>query len=197
MPHGPDHAAAALGVARLLDDDQAETAGAEAAAESNSPWTARDGFQLGGTRSIIVPILIDGHSADAAVSYGKDGMSVIVDGAMPAADAKVFEAEGEAYVLRGGYQTRVRLKDMSAATAEAEAGDGVLKAPMHGKVSQLFVGAGDAVAGGQRLAVIEAMKMEHTLRAPFAGVVADVAVGAGTQVVEGAQIMVVERSAEE
>jgi len=197
VPHGPDHAAAALGVARLLDDDQAETAGAEAAAEPNSPWTARDGFQLGGTRSVVVPILIDGHSADAAVSYGRAGISVIVDGAMPAADAKVFEAEGEAYVLRGGRQTRVRLKDMSAATAEAEAGDGVLKAPMHGKVLQLFVGAGDAVAGGQRLAVIEAMKMEHTLRAPFAGVVADVAVGAGTQVVEGAQIMVIERSAEE
>ena len=109
-----------LGVARLLDDDQAETAGAEAAAEPNSPWAARDGFQLGGTRSVIVPILIDGHSADAAVSYGKDGMSVIVDGATPAADAKVFEAEGEAYVLRRGRQTRVRLKDMSAATAEAE-----------------------------------------------------------------------------
>lgn len=91
-------------------------------------------------------------------------------------------------------ETRVRLKDMSAATADAEAGDGVLKAPMHGKVLQLFVGAGEAVASGQRLAVIEAMKMEHTLRAPFAGIVADVAVGAGTQVVEGAQIMVIERS---
>ena len=197
VPHDPDHAAAALGVARLLDDDQAETAGAEAAAEPNSPWTARDGFQLGGTRSVVVPILIDGHSADAAVGYGKGGMSVIVDGATSATDAKVFEAEGEAYVLRRGRQTRVRLKDFAAATADAEAGDGVLKAPMHGKVLQLFVGTGDAVAGGQRLAVIEAMKMEHTLRAPFAGVVADVAVGAGTQVVEGAQIMVIERSAEE
>jgi 3-methylcrotonyl-CoA carboxylase alpha subunit len=197
VPHGPDHAAAALGVVRLLDDDQAETAGAEAVAEPNSPWTARDGFQLGGTRSVVVPILIDGHSADAAVSYGKGGMSVIVDGATSATDAKVFEADGEAYVLRRGRQTRVRLKDMSAATADAEAGDGVLKAPMHGKVLQLFVGTGDAVAGGQRLAVIEAMKMEHTLRAPFAGVVADVAVGAGTQVVEGAQIMVIERSAVE
>jgi 3-methylcrotonyl-CoA carboxylase alpha subunit len=194
VPHGPDHAAAALGVVRLLDDDQAETAGAEAVAEPNSPWTARDGFQLGGTRSVVVPILIDGHSADAAVSYGKGGMSVIVDGATSATDAKVFEADGEAYVLRRGRQTRVRLKDMSAATADAEAGDGVLKAPMHGKVLQLFVGAGDAVAGGQRLAVIEAMKMEHTLRAPFAGIVADVAIGAGTQVVEGAQIMVIQRS---
>jgi 3-methylcrotonyl-CoA carboxylase alpha subunit len=169
----------------------------EAAAEPNSPWATRDGFQLSGKRSVIVPILLDGQSVDAAVSYGKDGMSVIVGGAAPAADAKVFEADDEAYVLRHGRQTRVRLKDVSATTAEAGAGDGVVKAPMHGKVLQLFVDAGDAVASGQRLAVIEAMKMEHTLRAPFAGVVADIAVGAGTQVVEGAKIMVIERSAAE
>ena len=180
-----------------IDDEQSQTASAEEAAEPNSPWAARDGFQLSGKRSVMVPILIDGRNAQAAVSYGKDGMSVIVDGATPAADATVFEADDEAYVLRRGRQTRVRLKDMSAAAAEAGAGDGVVKAPMHGKVLQLFVGAGDAVAGGQRLAVIEAMKMEHTLRAPFAGVVANVAVGAGTQVVEGAQIMVIERSAAE
>jgi biotin carboxyl carrier protein len=50
------------------------------------------------------------------------------------------------------------------------------------------------VAAGQRLAVIEAMKMEHTLRAPFAGTVTEVPVGAGQQVVEGAQIMVIEPS---
>jgi biotin carboxyl carrier protein len=66
---------------------------------------------------------------------------------------------------------------------------------MHGRVLELLVGVGDPVAGGQRLAVIEAMKMEHTLRAPFAGVVVEVAVGAGAQVVEGAQIMVIERVA--
>ena len=79
---------------------------------------------------------------------------------------------------------------------QAGAGDGVVKAPMHGRVLELFVGSGESVHGGQRLAVIEAMKMEHTLRAPFAGVVVEVAVGAGAQVVEGAQIMVIERVAE-
>jgi 3-methylcrotonyl-CoA carboxylase alpha subunit len=145
----------------------------------------------------MLPILIDGQTADVAVSYGENGMNVVVEGAGPAADARVFEADDEAYVLRRGRQTRVRRKDMSVAAAEAGAGDGAVKAPMHGKVQQLFVGAGEAVAGGQRLAVIEAMKMEHTLRAPFAGVVASVAVGAGAQVVEGAQIMVIEQSAAE
>jgi 3-methylcrotonyl-CoA carboxylase alpha subunit len=104
----------------------------------------------------------------------------------------VFEVGGEAYVLRHGRQTRVHVKDFSAISAGESSGDGVIKAPMHGKVLEILVQAGDRVAAGQRLAVIEAMKMEHTLRAPFAGLVTDVAIAAGTQVVEGAQIMLLE-----
>ena len=198
VPHDPDRAAAALGIVTLLrrESGRAGTPSAEESAESNSPWAGRDGFQLGGERAITIPILVDGEGADATVRYGRDGMNVVIDGAAPAADAKVFGADEDVFVLRRGRQTRVRLKDVSAAAAEAGGGDGAIRAPMHGKVLELFVGTGDAVAGGQRLAVIEAMKMEHTLRAPFAGVVADVLVGAGAQVVEGAKIMVIERTAE-
>jgi len=112
----------------------------------------------------------------------------------PAADAKAFAAGQDVYVLRHGRQTRLRLKDVAVAAAEAGGGDGVVKAPMHGRVLELFVAVGDSVAGGQRLAVIEAMKMEHTLRAPFAGTVRQVAAIAGAQVVEGGEIVVIERS---
>ena len=197
VPHEPDHAAAALGVMHLLDGDDAEKAAPESTAEPYSPWAARDGFQLSGARRVVVPILVDGQGAEAAVSYGKNGISVLVGGATPATDARVFVAGDEAYILRHGRQTRARFKDVSEASAQAGAGDGSVKAPMHGKVLELFVGAGEAVAGGQRVAVLEAMKMEHTLRAPFAGTVASVAVVVGTQVVEGAQIMMIERSAAE
>ena len=48
-------------------------------------------------------------------------------------------------------------------------GDGLIKAPMHGKVLALLVAEGDSVVKGQRLAIIEAMKMEHALTAPHAG----------------------------
>ena len=138
VAHAPDHAAAAAGVAQLLRDGA--LSGERPMREARSPWDLRDGFQLGGTRLIAVPIVIEGESADAAVTYGKDGMNVAVDGAVPAADAKVFEAHDEAFVLRGGRQTRVRLKDFSPPLREAGGGDGVIKAPMHGKVLELFVG---------------------------------------------------------
>ena len=148
-------------------------------------------------RRVALPILVDGQSADAAVIYGNDGMSVAVDGVAPATEAKAFLAGDEAYILHHGRQTRVRFKDLSEATAKAGAGDGSVKAPMHGKVLELFVCAGEAVAAGQRVAVLEAMKMEHTLRAPFAGTVGEIPVAVGAQVVEGARIMMIERTAAE
>jgi len=196
VPHGPDYAAAALGVAHLLGDGTARAAApeAEGSGEEISPWAARDGFQLGGSRSIAVPIVVDGENADATVTYGASGVDIAVGGKAPATDARVFARGEEVYVLRHGRQTRVRLQDLSVAVAEGGAGDGVVKAPMHGRVLELFVQKGASVAGCQQLAVIEAMKMEHTLRAPFAGIVAEVAVGAGAQVVEGAPIMVIERA---
>ena len=40
---------------------------------------------------------------------------------------------------------------------------------MHGKVLAVLVAEGDKVEKGQRLAIIEAMKMEHALTAPRAG----------------------------
>ena len=197
VPQKRDLAAAALGIAHLLaapsvndtaplDDD---------ALDSTSPWAARDGFQLGGVRSIAVPILVDGEEESATVSYGKDGPRVAIDNVEPAADGKVFPAGPVAegvYVLRRGRQTRVQLKNVAVTAAEAGSSDGVVKAPMHGRVLELLANVGDAVSPGQRLAVIEAMKMEHTLRAPFAGVVMQVPVGIGVQVVEGAPIMVLE-----
>jgi 3-methylcrotonyl-CoA carboxylase alpha subunit len=197
VPHKADSAAAALGVVRLLGREAESEFGdapADEPAEAGSPWAASDGFQLGGTRSHALPVTIDGESAVATVTYGANGTRVAIEGAAPATDARVFEADDEAYVLRHGRQTRVCIKDFATATAEAGAGDGVIKAPMHGRVLAVDVAVGDRVAAGQRLAVIEAMKMEHTLRAPFAGTVTEVPVGAGQQVVEGEEIMVIEPS---
>jgi 3-methylcrotonyl-CoA carboxylase alpha subunit len=193
VPQPRDNAAAALGVAHLI---AAAPAGGEDLESPASPWNSHDGFQLGSVRSIAIPIVIDGENADATISYAKSGARVAVDGAAPATDGKVFAAGHEAYVLRGGRQTRVRIRDFAAPGAAASASDGVIKAPMHGKVLELLASAGDRVEFGQRLAVIEAMKMEHTLRAPFAGVVTQVSVRSGDQVVESAPVMVLEPARE-
>lgn len=61
-------------------------------------------------------------------------------------------------------------------------GDGAILSPMPGKVISVDVAAGQSVTKGQKLLVLEAMKMEHALTAPFDGVVAELNAVAGAQV---------------
>ncbi len=70
------------------------------------------------------------------------------------------------------------------------AGDGnVVNAPMPGLVKTVFAVAGQTVSAGDRLAVLEAMKMEHSLLAARDGVIAEVLVSDGAQVEAGAALV--------
>ncbi|MFC3571004.1 ATP-binding protein [Paracoccus simplex] len=70
-----------------------------------------------------------------------------------------------------------------------EAGGGLTLSPMPGLVKAVFVGAGQQVAAGDRLAILEAMKMEHTLTAARDGTVAEVLAAPGDQVEAGAALI--------
>ncbi|NRQ38083.1 biotin/lipoyl-binding protein [Nonomuraea sp. NN258] len=69
---------------------------------------------------------------------------------------------------------------------------GSLPAPMPGSVLRVEVEAGDRVAKGQPVVVLEAMKMEHQVAAPADGVVAAVHVEKGQQVEAGAVLAIIE-----
>jgi 3-methylcrotonyl-CoA carboxylase alpha subunit len=55
---------------------------------------------------------------------------------------------------------------------------------MPGLVKVVRAATGDAVAKGQPLLILEAMKMEHTITAPHDGTVAEIATE-GSQVTDG------------
>jgi len=65
----------------------------------------------------------------------------------------------------------------------------VIEAPMPGLLKSVHAVAGQSVAEGDRLAVLEAMKMEHMLLAVRDGVVAEVLAEAGDQVEAGAALV--------
>ena len=73
--------------------------------------------------------------------------------------------------------------------AGAETGGGLTLSPMPGLVKAVFVSAGQQVSAGDRLAILEAMKMEHTLTAARDGVVAEVLASPGDQVEAGAALI--------
>jgi biotin carboxyl carrier protein len=69
------------------------------------------------------------------------------------------------------------------------AGTASLNAPMPGRVVAIDVQAGQHVQAGQRLAVTEAMKMEHAVCAPHDGVVSDVLCAVGEAVAQGQPLL--------
>jgi len=83
-----------------------------------------------------------------------------------------------------------------AAAGEEAGGDGVVVAPMHGQLLEILVAEGDRVQRGDKLAVLEAMKMQHEILATVNGTVSAVLVTAGTQIAADARILEIEPDAE-
>ncbi len=79
-----------------------------------------------------------------------------------------------------------------AVSAEDAAGAGAVTAPMHGMLIELFAKEGDVVQKGDRLAVLEAMKMQHELIAEIDGKVAAVHATPGVQVAADTLLMEIE-----
>ncbi|SDX19737.1 ATP-binding protein [Roseicitreum antarcticum] len=123
-----------------------------------------------------------------AVAYGDAGLRV--DGAKVAAVAVRAGDEVTVFdpAVMGG-ATVFSVVDPLARAGAAGGDDSVVLAPMPGLVRDVLVAPGDRVVAGTRLAVLEAMKMEHTLVAARDGTVAEVLAGPGTQVEAGAALI--------
>jgi pyruvate carboxylase subunit B len=142
-------------------------------------------------------VVVDGvrHVAHAAPVAGTPLWRLELDGA---ASTVAIERTGPGQwqaLWRGStleveaLDERTRYIRSLAAAAKGPAGAGVLKAPMPGLVVRVPVEPGQAVAAGQGVVVLEAMKMENELKAPAAATVAKVHVQPG-QAVEKGQVLV-------
>jgi 3-methylcrotonyl-CoA carboxylase alpha subunit len=187
----------------------AHTLAAESASEDADPWSRRDGWRLHGGAHRRVELDVQGTHHALTLERLHDGASVMTLGrerraleSRPlGADRYDVTLAGERQVLTVyavGEKVAVFGRLGSAVVGEfdplAHAGDGAgvggrLTAPMPGKVVALLAQAGDKVAKGQALAVMEAMKMEHTLHAPRDGVVAELLYAVGDQVAEGGELL--------
>jgi len=197
-----DANAARLGAEPRPPDPRAVLAGAAALfappafGDAADPWGVVDSFELTAPRRVGFEVLVDGHVERLTTVETAFERSVLF------ADDRSVSAEGRplhvtrigdaAYVLSGGRQIRVERVDPmrgGAGLREAESGDVV--APMHGRVIAISIEDGGEVVVGQRLAVVEAMKMEHALLAPRAGRVEGLAAKVGDVVEQGQKLMTI------
>jgi len=116
----------------------------------------------------------------------------IIDGARVPAVVVRHDAGVSVFWGNGYHFTVIDPLDVAVEGAVAV---GRIVAPMPGLVKAVFVTPGQEVAQGDRLAVLEAMKMEHTLTAGRDGIVAEVLVAAGAQVAAGDALIVLEEQA--
>jgi 3-methylcrotonyl-CoA carboxylase alpha subunit len=192
VPAPTDLAVAATGALYLVQRDTEKLVLGQSvhAADVAGPWWADDGFQLVGRRETGLPVIVDGEPLRLTLVWDEQGP--FIDAGQDARDDRDFtivEADESVIVLDRGRQTRVALHDPFAVDLEHIDEGGSVKAPMHGKLIALFVQPGDRVEKGQRLAIVEAMKMEHALVAPADGEVAEVSAEVGAQVAEGARLI--------
>ena len=145
-----------------------------------------------------------GRAADAVVVVG-DGPEVVVSGDGGAGSgfrARVdgidrtyaVARDGEVlWIGRDGSAWAVREQaPTDAAGAEATGAGGPVRSPMPGTVTVVEVAEGQVVAAGDRLVVVEAMKMEHVLTAPVDGTVRGLTARAGTTVARDAVLLDIE-----
>ncbi|MBP7565851.1 MAG: acetyl/propionyl/methylcrotonyl-CoA carboxylase subunit alpha [Burkholderiaceae bacterium] len=207
--------AVAIAVAHRLQGEQPAPA---AVTVWTDPWAARDGFHSHAVAQRGFTFDVGGEPVRATLHYGRtlaDGSALtlaVEDGApqplafAPAADGAMrvdyagrrtvahvhrgADAQGQVlHVFTPAGAAQLSVVDPLARAGAAHAEGGQLTAPMPGKVVSFAVKAGDKVAKGQPLAVMEAMKMEHTIAAPADGEVEELLYAPGDQVAEGAALL--------
>lgn len=155
--------------------------GAAAALVANDPadpWHALSGFRLNAAPDPRVAVAIGGTTHLAQASAAGDVAWV--------GHERVLFADGEAFPFAA---------PVAGQGGAASAGDGAILSPMPGRIVAVAVAAGDRVTAGQRLVVLEAMKMEQALVSPFDGTVADLSAREGAQVAEGVLLVQIAKDA--
>ncbi|GAA4853374.1 acetyl/propionyl/methylcrotonyl-CoA carboxylase subunit alpha [Saccharopolyspora rosea] len=168
------------------------------------PWEVPSGWRLGepawSTWRFAAPdgdevrVRVRGRAADAEVSLKPDAApepaaaharddALVVTFRGRTRRYRVAHVDGTTWLAADGRTWSLAehrlLADRGARSARS---DGVVASPMPGTVLAAEASPGQEVRSGQKLFVVEAMKMEHTVTSPVDGVVAEVHVRTGQSV---------------
>ncbi len=167
-----------------------------------SPWRINDAFVLGEVGARTRRLAIDGVDRTISVKWvskhklfeGQTWPDVEIEpwsDLIPSGVASQFPvrvSDGIVYAFDRGMAIAVSIPIYDASAIDDGGSGDAVRAPINGKVARIFIKEGDTVAKGDRIAIVEAMKMEHVLHAAREGLIAKVAAVEGQQVNQGALI---------
>jgi len=207
-PHAPaSKAHVALACCALLEAEQSN------ANRGSDPWASTSGWRMNGELLRALDFVDEVQAYPVQIAYRRnawafslghneckdagamlaivqrDGNDFLIQHGAQTVRGAVVRAGDAFHVFCGGTHAVLNYQDPMAHAGEEEAEGGRLTAPMPGKIVAIHVRQGQAVAKGEPLLVMEAMKMEHTISAPGAGVVKALLFDVGDQVKDGAQLL--------
>jgi 3-methylcrotonyl-CoA carboxylase alpha subunit len=189
--------------------------GLTAPRRGNDPWDQFTGWRGWSPAEDFVSLQQDGQKIDLRVLHLGAGRFHVSHGdqdchlTLPSGEGEddlQYEADGlrrrvglsaspgRVTIFHDGIRHDFAVIDPLAAASDDHSGGDFIDAPMPGLVSSVRVTKGAAVAKGDSLLVLEAMKMEHVLTAPRDGVVAEVLVAERDQVKDGTLLLRLEAS---
>jgi 3-methylcrotonyl-CoA carboxylase alpha subunit len=179
----------------------------------SSPWAESGGWRLAASGRQHLKLKWGDAITAVAVSFREGGVNVDIGGVEHAvlghvardgkvlahideepASARVRTFDDGTHVFLGGSHHTFHWIDPYLPVSDEGDRHGGLTAPMPGRIIAVLAKAGEKVARGAPLIVMEAMKMEHTITAPGPGVVEQVMCAQGEQVKEGAELLRLRRN---
>ena len=124
----------------------------------------------------IISLLLDNHSIEAIVEEREKDWEVLI--------------HGELYNVQVQDERAYRLSQ-ARGTAGMESGEVITKSPMPGVILNILVTVGQMVKKGDKVIILESMKMENELRAARDGVVKRIMVNRGASVEKNQELVII------
>ena len=134
------------------------------------------------SESGVLSLLLDNQSIEAIIEQRGDSWEVLI--------------QGELYTVLVQDERAFRLAKERGASFDA-GGDAIVKSPMPGLIIAVLVEEGQSVEKGEKVVVLESMKMENELRAPREGVVSHISTSPGASVEKGQALVTISSSPDE
>ncbi|SDS94213.1 3-methylcrotonyl-CoA carboxylase alpha subunit [Halopseudomonas litoralis] len=157
--------------------------------DAHSPWSRYDGLRLGMPAQITLHLQCNGESRRVQLTTSQPSSSEPLPRAIRQNDTLYLQHSGE--------WLAVTAFDPITEAQDSLQQQGGLTAPMNGSIVRVLVEAGQHVAAGTALIVLEAMKMEHSIRSAQDGVVKSLFCNEGDMVSEGTVLLELEEVQED